>query len=52
MNSENSERAGLKQKTVHQFEELAKIILYLAFFFCAVDFQPAQSGVRPLEPSG
>jgi len=36
MNSENSKRAGLKQKVTHQFEELARIFLYLAFFFCAV----------------
>jgi hypothetical protein len=36
MNSEDSKRAGMKQKVVHELEELAGIFLYLAFFFCAV----------------
>jgi len=31
--SETSERAGLKQNIIHQIDELAKIFLYLAFFF-------------------
>jgi len=36
MSSGNSEKTGLKQKAVHELEELAGIFLYLAFFFCAV----------------
>jgi hypothetical protein len=36
MNSENSKRAHLKQEITHQFEDLAGISLYLAFFFCAI----------------
>ena len=36
MNSENSKSAGLKRKITHQFEELAQIFLFLAFFFCAI----------------
>ena len=34
--TENSRRAGLKQKAKHEFEELAAIFLYLALFFCAL----------------
>jgi len=36
MSSENSRRAGLKQKAAHEFEQFVAIFLYLAFFFCAV----------------
>jgi len=36
MNRENSKTVGLKQKITYQFEELARISVYLAFFFCAV----------------
>ena len=36
MNREDSETVGLKQKVTYQFEELARISVYLAFFFCAV----------------
>jgi hypothetical protein len=36
MTAENSQRTGLKQKAAHEFEELAAIFLYLAFFFCAL----------------
>jgi hypothetical protein len=36
MNAENSQRPGLKQKAIHEFEEFAGIFLYLAFFFCAL----------------
>src|SRR5271167_4389031 len=36
MNAENSQRAGLKQKATHEFQEIAEIFLYLAFFFCAL----------------
>jgi hypothetical protein len=36
MNSENSKTVGLKQKITYQFEGLARISVYLAFFFCAV----------------
>ena len=34
--TENSRGAGLKQKAKHEFEELAAVFLYLAFFFCAL----------------
>jgi hypothetical protein len=36
MNSEKSQRTGLKQKAAHELQELAVIFLYLAFFFCAM----------------
>jgi len=36
MSSENARRTNLKHKIAYQLEELAKIFLYLAFFFCAV----------------
>jgi hypothetical protein len=36
MSAENSKRADLKQKAIHEFEEFAGIFLYLAFFFCAL----------------
>jgi hypothetical protein len=36
MNAETSQRAGLKQKAIHELEEFAEIFLYLAFFFCAL----------------
>ena len=36
MSSENARRADLQHKIAYQLEELAKIFLYLAFFFCAV----------------
>lgn len=36
MMTENSRGASLKQKAKHEFEELAAIFLYLAFFFCAL----------------
>jgi hypothetical protein len=37
MSSENSGGQGLKQKTIHEFWELAWIFLYLAFFFCSLE---------------
>jgi hypothetical protein len=36
MNADSSQRAGLKQKAIHEFEEFVEIFLYLAFFFCAL----------------
>jgi hypothetical protein len=36
MSDEKSQKTGLKQKVVHEFEDLAVIFLYLAFFFCAL----------------
>jgi hypothetical protein len=36
MNAEISKRTGVKQKVIHEFEEMAGIFLYLAFFFCAL----------------
>jgi len=36
MTSDRPKPAGLKQKAVHEFEELAWISLYLAFFFCSI----------------
>src|SRR5271170_7295993 len=36
MNAEISKHANVKQKAVHELEELIGIFLYLAFFFCAV----------------
>ena len=30
------EKAGLKQKAIHEFFEFLGIFLYLAFFFCAL----------------
>ena len=36
MSSANARRTNLKHKITYQLEELAKIFLYLAFFFCAV----------------
>jgi len=36
MNAEISKRANVKQKVVHELEDLVGIFLYLAFFFCAI----------------
>jgi len=36
MSAENAQITGMKQKVAHEFEELAVIFLYLAFFFCAI----------------
>jgi hypothetical protein len=36
MHAENSEKRSMKQKVENEFEELAIITLYLAFFFCAL----------------
>ena len=36
MHAEDAEKKGVKQKVIHEFEELAVITLYLAFFFCAL----------------
>jgi hypothetical protein len=36
MNAENVQKTSVKQKVAHEFEELAIITLYLAFFFCAL----------------
>ena len=35
MSSEDAQKSSLKQKVAHEFEELAMIFLYLAFFFCS-----------------
>ncbi len=37
MSNENSDRQGLKQKTIHELWELAWIFFYLAFFFCSLE---------------
>ncbi len=36
MHAEHSEKTSAKQRVAHEFEELAIITLYLAFFFCAL----------------
>jgi hypothetical protein len=36
MSDERPQKTGLKQKVAHEFEDLAVIFLFLAFFFCAV----------------
>lgn len=36
MSAENPEKKGLKQKVVHEFQEVAILTGYLAFFFCAL----------------
>jgi hypothetical protein len=36
MSTEISKSSSVKQKAVHELEELVAIFLYLAFFFCAV----------------
>jgi hypothetical protein len=36
MHAENAKKTDLKQRVVHEFEELAVVTLYLAFFFCAL----------------
>ena len=36
MSDKNSKSADLKQKTVHEFQQLVAISLYLALFLCAV----------------
>jgi hypothetical protein len=36
MHAENPEKKTVKQKVAHEFEELAILTLYLAFFFCAL----------------
>ena len=38
MSNENSASNGLKQKTIHELWELAWVFLYLAFFFCSLEF--------------
>ncbi len=36
MHVEHSQKTSVKQKVAHEFEELAILILYVAFFFCAL----------------
>ena len=36
MSSENSKHTGLKQKAIHEFQDMTVVFLYLAFFFCAL----------------
>jgi len=36
MSVEASEKPSMKQKAMHEFEQLTAIFLYLAFFFCAL----------------
>src|SRR5260370_17395243 len=36
MHAEDSRKTSVKQKVANEFEELAIITLYLAFFFCAL----------------
>jgi len=36
MSDDTSRKSGLKQKVIHEFEDLGAIFLYLAFFFCAI----------------
>lgn len=36
MSTENPQKTGMKQKVLHEFEDMAVIFLYLAFFFCAL----------------
>lgn len=36
MNTENSKKAGPKQKAIHELVQFTGIFLYLAFFFCAL----------------
>jgi hypothetical protein len=36
LNALRSKKAEVRKKVVHEFEELAGIFLYLAFFFCAI----------------
>jgi len=36
MNAEDPKTASLKQKAVHELEEMLVIFLYLGFFFCAI----------------
>jgi len=36
MHADNSEKKGLKQKVAHEFQEVAILTGYLAFFFCAL----------------
>jgi hypothetical protein len=36
MHAEDSQKKTVKQKVAHEFEELAILTLYLAFFFCAL----------------
>src|SRR5208282_3752794 len=36
MNAGHSQGPNLKRKAAHEFQELAAIFLYLAFFFCAL----------------
>ena len=36
MTNEESGKSGLKRKAIHEFEDLAVVFLYLAFFFCAL----------------
>jgi hypothetical protein len=36
MNTENAQRASLKQKAAHELVQFGAIFLYLAFFFCAL----------------
>jgi hypothetical protein len=36
MSAPDPKKTSLKQKAAHEFEEIATIFLYLAFFFCAL----------------
>jgi hypothetical protein len=36
MSEETSQKRGLKQKAVHEFQEFMGVFLYLALFFCAL----------------
>jgi hypothetical protein len=36
MSNENPQKASVKQKVVHELEDMAIIFFYLAFFFCAL----------------
>jgi hypothetical protein len=36
MSTENAKKTSMKQKVIHEFEDMAIIFLYLAFFFCAL----------------
>src|SRR5580658_5531307 len=36
MSPENAQIISMKQKVIHELEEVGVIFLYLAFFFCAI----------------
>ncbi len=36
MGAEAAQTTGLKQKAIHEFEEIVIVTVYLAFFFCAL----------------